>query len=98
LKKVFAEAVSLAVKGGLVGMVLNAVDGTKIRADVSRESGLHEEKLKELLRRLNESVDEVCDQIEEAEEKEEGKEYRLPRIILLRKNGFGILFRRVWMS
>jgi transposase len=78
LKGVFVEAVRLAVKGGLVGMVLNAVDGTKIRADVSRESGLHEEKLKELLHRLNESVDEVCDQIEEAEEKEEGKEYRLP--------------------
>ena len=78
LKGVFVEAVRLAVKGGLVGMVLNAVDGTKIRADVSRGSGLHEEKLKELLRRLNESVDEVCDQIEEAEKKEEGKEYRLP--------------------
>ena len=78
LKKVFVEAVSLAVKGGLVGMVLHAVDGTKIRADVSRESGLHEKKLKELLSRLNASVDEVCDQIEEAEEKEEGKEYRLP--------------------
>jgi transposase len=78
LKGVFVQGVRLAVKGGLVGMVLNAVDGTKIRADVSRESGLHEERLKELLRRLNESVDEVCDQIEEAEEKEEGKEYRLP--------------------
>jgi len=78
LKGVFVEAVRLAVKGGLVGMVLNAVDGTKIRADVSRESGLHEEKLKELLRRLNESVEEVCEQIEEAEEEEEGKEYRLP--------------------
>jgi transposase len=78
LKGVFVEAVRLAVKGGLVGMVLNAVDGTKIRADVSRESRLHEEKLKELLRRLNESVEEVCDQIEKAEEKEEGKEYRLP--------------------
>jgi len=78
LKGVFVQGVQLAVKGGLVGMVLNAVDGTKIRADVSRESSLHEEKLKELLRRLNESVDEVCDQIEEAEEKEEGKEYRLP--------------------
>lgn len=78
LKGVFVQGVRLAVKGGLVGMVLNAVDGTKIRADVSRGSGLHEEKLKELLRRLNESVEEVCDQIEEAEEQEEGKEYRLP--------------------
>jgi hypothetical protein len=120
LKGVFVEAVSLAVKGGLVGMVLNAVDGTKIRADVSRGSGLHEERLKELLwfeahhkwfeahhkwfeahhkwfeahhkwfeahhkwfeahhkRRLDESVEEVCEQIEEAEKKEEGKEYRLP--------------------
>jgi transposase len=78
LKGVFVQGVQLAVKGGLVGMALNAVDGTRIRADVSRGSGLHEKRLKELLRRLNESVDEVCDQIEEAEEKEEGKEYRLP--------------------
>jgi transposase len=78
LKGVFVQGVQLAVKGGLVGMVLNAVDGTKIRADVSRESGLHEERLKDLLKRLNESAEEVCDQIEEAAEKEEGKEYRLP--------------------
>ena len=85
LKGIFVQGVRLAVKGGLVGMILNAVDGTKIRADVSRESGLHEERLKDLLwfeahhkKRLNESVDEVCDQIEEAEEKEEGKEYKLP--------------------
>jgi hypothetical protein len=78
LKGVFVQGVRLAVKGGLVGLVLNAVDGRKIRADVSRESGLHEERLKDLLKRLNESVEEVCDQIEEAEEKEEGEEYRLP--------------------
>jgi transposase len=78
LKGVFVQGVQLAVKGGLVGMVLNAVDGTKIKADVSRESGLHQERLKELLKKLNESVEEVCDQIEESEEREEGKEYRLP--------------------
>ncbi|MGB8657121.1 MAG: transposase [Candidatus Zixiibacteriota bacterium] len=78
LKGIFVQGVRLAMKGGLVGMVLNAVDGTKIRADVSRESGLHQGRLKDLLRRVNESVEEVCDQIEEAEVKEEGKEYKLP--------------------
>ncbi len=59
-------------------MVLNAVDGTKIIADVSRGSGLHGDDIKRLLEGVQESVDEVFDQIDGAEEGEEGKEYRLP--------------------
>lgn len=78
LKGVFKQAVRLAVKGGLVGMVLNAVDGTKIMADVSRRSGLHQKNLGHLLGKLDECVDKVFEQIEAAEVAEEGKEYKLP--------------------
>ncbi len=78
LKQVFKQAVRLAVKGRLVGMVLNAVDGTKIMADVSRGSGLHQKDLEHLLRRLDKCLDEVFEQIEGAEVVEQGKEYKLP--------------------
>ncbi|MCX6355771.1 MAG: transposase [Candidatus Aureabacteria bacterium] len=85
LKSLFKEAVQIAVKGGLVRMVVNAVDGTKIMADVSQRSGIHRKKLEEILRRIDESVDEVCSEIERAEEDEAGEEYGLPLELQERK-------------
>lgn len=85
LKSLFREAVRVAVRGGLVGMVVNAVDGTKIMADVSRRSRIHREDLEKVLMRLDASVDEVCTEIERAEEAEAGEEYRLPKEMQDRK-------------
>jgi len=78
LKRLFKEAVRIAVRGGLVGMVLNAVDGTKVMADVSRKSGIHKRSLEKLLQKVDESVEEVCDQIERAEDEERERRYTLP--------------------
>jgi len=41
IKKVFAHSVRVALKGDLVGLVLQAVDGTKIVADASWRRSLH---------------------------------------------------------
>ena len=79
IKKVFAHSVRVALKGDLVGLVLQAVDGTKIAADASRRRTLHMKNLKALLEKLEESLDEVLEKIEESEEEESSEpEYKLP--------------------
>lgn len=79
LKKVFAHSVKVALKGDLVGLVLQAIDGTKIVADASRRRSLHIKNLKALLEKLEESLDDVFEEIEEREEKESSDpEYSLP--------------------
>jgi len=79
LKKVFIHSVKVALKGDLVGLVLQAIDGTKIVADASRRRSLHIKNLKVLLEKLEESLDDVFEEIEEREEKESSDpEYSLP--------------------
>ena len=79
LKKVFVHSVKVALKGDLVGLVLQAIDGTKIVADASRRRSLHWKNLKALLEKLEESLDDVFDEIEENEEKEScDPGYKLP--------------------
>ena len=79
IKKVFVHSVKVALRGNLVGLVLQAVDGTKIAADASRYRSLHLKNLEALLDKLEESIDEVFDEIEESEEKESNEpEYKLP--------------------
>lgn len=77
LKEIFRETVLVAMKSGLVGFVLQAVDGTKIAAQVSTRTAWHRKDLTKSMKELNESVEEVMKQIETAEETEAG-EYRLP--------------------
>jgi transposase len=78
LKGLFTQVVRVAVKGDLVDMVLNAVDGTRVMADASKSRALHKERLEEVLKKLDECVDEVCEQVESSEEQEKGREVRLP--------------------
>jgi hypothetical protein len=63
----------------MVGLVLQAVDGTKIRADVSQQRSINVNDLKKILRRLDGSAEEVCGKIERSEREESGDpEYKLP--------------------
>jgi len=79
IKKVFAYSVKVALRGNLVGLVLQAVDGTKIVADASRYRSLHLKNLKALLDKLEGSIGEVFDEIEESEEEESSEpSYKLP--------------------
>lgn len=78
LSRLFKRSVQVAAKGGLVAMVLNVVDGTRIKADVSKRRAWHKEDLARVLKHLEEAVEEICGEVEAAERGEEGLGYRLP--------------------
>ena len=79
LKQIFSQSVKLAHKFNMVGMVLQAIDGTKIMADVSKNRSLHKEDLIKYLKKLDESIDEVIEEIKSKESQETGLSgYQLP--------------------
>ncbi len=73
LKKIFKQTVKLAVINDMVGFVVQAVDGTKIKADVSKEKLLYGPDLEELLSIVEKSIEMANEQIANIEEKEKGK-------------------------
>lgn len=77
LRRVFRQAVELALQWDMVGLVLHAVDGTKIAADVSKGKAWHRADLERLRERLEEVFTEVEQQVEASEQDGFG-EYRLP--------------------
>ncbi len=77
LRSVFRQLVGVACSSGLVGLVVHAVDGTKIRSRSSDASAWHKKELEALLESVDSSIDEVISQIESSEVSESG-EYRLP--------------------
>lgn len=77
LRKMFKRVVQLAIRANLVGVVLHAIDGTKLAAQASREKVRSKKQLEGMLSRIDEAVEEVMREIEAAEAKG-GSEYRLP--------------------
>jgi transposase len=77
LKEVFRQTVRVAMDAGLVDMVLNALDGTKIAARASTDKAWFQKKLKKRLERLDLALDQAMKEVEKAE-KEESGDYRLP--------------------
>ena len=64
----------------LIGLVINALDGTKIAARSSRQGAMDKKDLEKLLKRLDGSIKEVVDEVERSEKSETGQ-YRLPKSI-----------------
>lgn len=77
LRAVFRKAVQVAAAQGLVGMICHAVDGTKIAAASSLRTMERRASLEAALERVEESIQAMTRDVEEAEEREAG-EYRLP--------------------
>jgi transposase len=77
IRKAFAAGVQVAASSGLVGMVLHALDGTKIRAQASRHTALHRKQLERALKELDSKFDEMFSEVEAAEREQEG-DYKLP--------------------
>ena len=77
IRKAFAAGVQVAASSGLVGMVLHALDGTKIRAQASRHTALHRAQLERALKELDSKFDEMFSEVEAAEREQEG-DYKLP--------------------
>ena len=79
IKNVFKQTVKLAVKNDMIGFALQAVDGTKVMADVCKRRSLHRADINRLILSLDESLEEVLSGIESREELESGlPEYNLP--------------------
>jgi len=78
LSELFKQSVQVAAKCKLIGMVVNAVDGTKIRAASSRERVVSLEDLEKRLERLDRSVADFMTEVERQEQEEIG-EYRLSK-------------------
>jgi transposase len=77
IRQVFRQLVKMATRANLVGLVLHAVDGTKILSQASDRKAWHRLKLEAKLGQLNQAIDEVMKQTQQAEKAETG-EYRLP--------------------
>lgn len=79
LRALFKQVVRTAAQAELIGLVLHAVDGTKVTAQGSKDRVRSREKIEEALRRIDESVEAVVEQIEAAASGEDDTEsYRLP--------------------
>jgi transposase len=77
IRKTFKQLLKVALSLELIGLVLHAVDGTKILSAASDANGLHRSKLKKRLAQLDEAINEIFRQTEKAAA-EEGGECRLP--------------------
>jgi transposase len=77
LRKIFKEAVITADKLDLIGMVLNAIDGTKIKAYSSNTGLRRKEDLEKILTAIEDSINAMTKEVEEREKTEVGS-YSLP--------------------
>lgn len=57
IRHLFLQSVRVAMRENLIGMVLQAVDGTKIKSAASKRTAWHEDDLKELLVKVEEEID-----------------------------------------
>jgi transposase len=83
LRQIFKQLLQVAMSMELVGLVLHAVDGTKIVSQASEEKGLHRQSLEKLMKRLDEGISEIMKQTEQAAK--HGGEYRLPEALQKRQ-------------
>ena len=79
LKKVFVSSVRVALEANLVGMVLQAVDGTKIVSAASRKSAWHRPDLKKILAAVDERIEKLEAEIAAAKDSSNEVDDRLPK-------------------
>ena len=79
LKKIFVNSVRVALEANLVGMVLQAVDGTKIVSASSQRTAWHREDLDKILRAVEERIEKIESEIAAAKEGGTEIDDRLPQ-------------------
>src|SRR5205823_5560939 len=77
IQKLFKQLLEIATSFNLVGMVLHAVDGTKILSQASEQKAWHRATLEKKLAQLDKAIDEIMKQTEQESAQDSG-EYRLP--------------------
>jgi transposase len=66
IRKLFRQLLQITASANLVGMVMHAVDGTKILSQASETEGWHRSSLEEKLNKLDKAIDEIMQQTEQA--------------------------------
>jgi transposase len=79
LKKVFVQSVRVALKADLVGMVLQAVDGTRIVSAGSPRTAWHRADLEKMLAAVGERIEKLEKDVEAAKEGGSEPDARLPK-------------------
>jgi len=79
LRRLFKQSVELAVKTGLVGLALQAVDGTKIQALASPHTSWTKTHMEKLMALLDAQLDQAEKQLEQEPPSGQDKGYRLPQ-------------------
>ncbi len=90
LKEVFRQTIRVAAKAELIGMVLHAVDGTKITARASTDKMWGRKILEKKLARLDKSILEMTSEVERSE-RQEGGEYKLPEELVGKQKLQGVI-------
>lgn len=78
LKKVFVDSVRVAVKANLVGMVMQAVDGTKIVSAASQKKAWHRKDLEKIMVAVGERIEKLEQEIRAANDGGDEIDDRLP--------------------
>ena len=78
LRRLFKQSVALAVKAGLVGLALQAVDGTRIQALASPHSGWTKAHLEKLMAALDGELNQTEKELEQEGGGGPAAAYRLP--------------------
>jgi transposase len=79
IRKVFKHSVRIALKANLVGMVLHALDGTKIHAAATGRNALSKKQLEKALKDLERDIDELERDVEQAHREEMNAGWALPQ-------------------
>jgi transposase len=79
LRKLLQQLLQIATAANLVGMVLHAVDGTKILSAASEQQAWHRAGLEEKLKRLDQAIDEIMKQTEQSAGEAVSGGYPLPQ-------------------
>jgi transposase len=77
LEKLTRGSVRVAIHAGLVGLVLHAIDGTKIPARSSKDKVLHRKELERLLAEADAEINSLYKHVENGE-REGREEFRMP--------------------
>jgi len=84
LRRLLRQLLQIATRADLVGMVLHAVDGTKILSGASEQQAWRRSSIKEKLAGLDKAIEELMNETEKLQA-EGGSEYRLPESLQQRQ-------------